>query len=148
MGTGWLGVANLLAVWRTHGLDAIMKEAWDKGIVLAGISAGSICWHAGGTTDSFGKDLQPITNSLGLLPYANGVHYDGEEQRRPLLQKLVSEGVFSEAYATDDGVAIHYINEDFHRAISDTPDKFAYHLTVENGEVVERKLETEVLELS
>ena len=64
----WVGggsVANLLAVWRAHGLDEVFREAWERGIVLAGVSAGSICWHLGGTTDSFGRELRPVTNGLG-----------------------------------------------------------------------------------
>ncbi len=107
----WAGggsVANLLAVWRVHGLDEILREAWENGIVLGGISAGSICWHTGGTTDSFGEDLRPVTNGLGFLPYSNGVHYDSEEQRRPLFHRLIAEGILGEGYATDDGVALHY----------------------------------------
>ena len=82
----WVGggsVANLLAVWRVHGLDRILREVWATGVVLAGVSAGSICWHVGGSTDSFGPDLQAVTDGLGLLPYGNGVHYDSEAQRRP-----------------------------------------------------------------
>ncbi len=107
----WVGggsVANLLAVWRAHGLDAIMREAWEGGVVLAGVSAGSICWHVGGPTDSFGPRLRPVTNGLGLLPYGNGVHYDSEEQRRPLLRQLVGDGVLPRSYATDDSTGILY----------------------------------------
>jgi peptidase E len=107
----WVGggsVANLLAVWRTHGLDDVMREAWEAGIVLAGVSAGSICWHVGGPTDSFGPTLRPVTDGLGLLPYGNGVHYDSEDQRRPLLQQLVGDGVLPTSYATDDHVGILY----------------------------------------
>ena len=69
----WVGggsVANLLAVWRVHGLDEIFRRVWEAGIVLAGVSAGSICWHAGGTTDSFGPELRAVTNGLALLPTA------------------------------------------------------------------------------
>jgi peptidase E len=141
----WVGggsVANLLAVWRTHGLDAILKKAWEAGIILTGQSAGSICWHMGGTTDSFGLDLRPVTNGLGFLPFASGVHYNSEEQRRPLLQKLIGDGTFNEAYATDDGVAIHFLNTDFHQAVSDTPERYAYHLyRNEDGAVIEDKID-------
>jgi len=73
----WVGggsVAGLLAMWRLHGLDELMWEAWTAGVVLGGVSAGSLCWHVGGTTDSFGPELRPVTNGLGLLPYSNGVH--------------------------------------------------------------------------
>jgi len=80
------------AVGRVHGVDQVMREAWDAGVVLGGVSAGSICWHQGGTTDSFGPDLRAVTDGLALLPYANGVHYDSEEQRRPLLHRLVGDG--------------------------------------------------------
>ena len=112
----WVGggsVANLLAVWRVHGLDAILREAWERGVVLAGVSAGSICWHVGGTTDSFGAELRPVTNGLGFLPYSNGVHYDSEARRRPLFQQLIADGTLPEGYATDDGTALHYIGDPF-----------------------------------
>ena len=91
----WVGggiVANLLAVWRVHGLDDMLRECWEAGVVLGGVSAGSICWHVGGTTDSFGPRPAPLPDGLGLLPYGNGVHYDSEEQRRPLLHRLVGDG--------------------------------------------------------
>ena len=91
----WVGggsVANLLALWRLHGLDQSFRQAWEAGVVLSGVSAGSICWHVGGTTDSFGPDLRPVTNGLAFLPYSNGVHYDSEAQRRPLYQRLVADG--------------------------------------------------------
>ena len=107
----WVGggsVANLLAVWRAHGLDTVMREVWQAGIVLAGVSAGSICWHVGGPTDSFGPQLRPVTDALGLLPYGNAVHYDNEEQRRPLLHRLVGEGVLPRSYATDDQTGVLY----------------------------------------
>jgi len=107
----WVGggsVANLLAVWRVHGLPDVMREAWESGVILAGVSAGSICWHVGGPTDSFGPQLQPVTDGLGLLPYGNGVHYDSEEQRRPVLHRLVTDQTLPTSYATDDGVGLLY----------------------------------------
>ncbi len=107
----WVGggsVANLLALWRLHGVDAAMREAWESGTILAGVSAGSICWHVGGPTDSFGSTLQPVTNGLAFLPYGNGVHYDCEAQRRPLLTRLVADGVLPTSYATDDHIGILY----------------------------------------
>ena len=108
----WVGggsVANLLALWRLHGVDSAMREAWENGVILSGVSAGSICWHTGGTTDSFGQTLRPVTNGLALLPYANGVHYDAEAQRRPLLHSLMRDGVVTPlAYCTDDHVGIWY----------------------------------------
>lgn len=118
----WVGggsVANLLAVWRVHRVDEAMAEAWNKGVILGGVSAGSICWHIGGPTDSFGPQLRVVKNGLGLLPYANGVHYDSEAQRRPLLQQLVTDGEFEVAYATDDRVGILYEGTDPVRVIAD-----------------------------
>src|SRR6476646_10087882 len=76
-------VAGLLAMWHVHGVDAAVRAAWRAGVVLTGVTAGSICWHVGGTTDSFGPDLRPVTNGLALVPFSNGVHYDSEPQRRP-----------------------------------------------------------------
>jgi peptidase E len=107
----WVGggsVANLLACWRVHGVDAAVRDAWERGVVLAGVSAGSICWHVGGTTDSYGPDLRPVTDGLALLPYGNGVHYDNEEQRRPLVQSLVADGTLPLTYCTDDYVGLLY----------------------------------------
>lgn len=144
----WVGggsVANLLAVWRVHGLDKVLRQAWEQGIVLAGQSAGSICWHVGGTTDSFGENLHPVTNGLGFLPYGNGVHYDAHPQRRTLLQELVAEAALPESYATDDGVALHYIDESFNKAVADTPNKFAYHIRKTDAGVEETKIEAELL---
>ena len=125
----WVGggsVVNLLAVWRAHGLDRILHECWQAGIVLGGVSAGSLCWHVGGTTDSFGPQLQPIMNGLGWLPFANGVHYDSEPQRRPLLESLVAQDRLPTAYATDDGVGLVYRDTEMTEAVADTQDKFAY----------------------
>lgn len=140
----WVGggsVANLLAVWRTHGLDEIFRECWEAGVILGGVSAGSICWHVGGTTDSFGLNLRPVTNGLGFLPYANGVHYDSEAQHRPLLQQLVSGGTLPPvAYATDDGVGILYEGTAVADIVTDRPGADAYRLERTPSSVEERPL--------
>ena len=119
----WVGggsVANLLALWSLHGVDTAMREAWEKGVILGGVSAGSLCWHVGGTTDSFGPQLQPVTNGLQLLPYGNGVHYDSEEQRRPLLHELVRTGVLPElSFATDDHVGLWYEGTELAAVVAD-----------------------------
>ena len=121
----WVGggsVANLLALWRLHGVDVAMRAAWEAGVILAGVSAGSLCWHVGGTTDSFGPTLRAIDTGLALVPYANGVHYDSEPQRRPLLHRLVAEGVLPPlAYATDDHVGVWYHDDEFERVVADQP---------------------------
>jgi peptidase E len=135
-------VAGLLAMWRLHGVDAAMRAAWQAGVVLTGISAGSICWHVGGTTDSFGPDLRPVTDGLALVPYSNGVHYDSEEQRRPLFQRLVGDGTLPPGYATDDGAGVLYRGTDFVEAISERDGAAAYFVTSEEGRAVETKLDT------
>jgi peptidase E len=144
----WVGggsVANLLAVWRVHRVDEAMAEAWNKGVILGGVSAGSICWHIGGATDSFGPTLQPISNGLGLIPYANGVHYDSEAQRRPLIHSLVGDGTFGTAYCTDDRVGILYEDTEPVRVITDLAvdpltGPAAYRVERVGGEVVETRL--------
>jgi len=142
----WVGggsVANLLSLWRLHQVDLAMEAAWNKGTVLGGVSAGSICWHAGGPTDSFGPTLVPVTNGLGLLPFGNGVHYDSEAQRRPLLHELIAQQTYSHAYATDDRAAVVYRGIDPVEVVTDTPDSTAnaYRVELIDGEVVETVLQ-------
>jgi len=138
-------VANLLALWRLHGLDEVFRQAWESGVVLAGVSAGSICWHLGGTTDSFGPDLRPVTNGLGFLPYANGVHYDGEEQRRPKFHQFVAEGILPGGYATDDGAGLVYRGTELAEAVAEIPGQAAYQVSLDDGEVREERLDTRLL---
>ncbi|MGH3427790.1 MAG: Type 1 glutamine amidotransferase-like domain-containing protein, partial [Mycobacteriales bacterium] len=115
---------------------------WQAGVVLAGVSAGSICWHGGGVTDSFGPELRAVTDGLGLLPYANGVHYDSEAQRRPLLQRLVADKTLPEAYATDDGVGLLYRGTEFVEALAERPGAAAYHvIRGDDGKAVETRIE-------
>jgi peptidase E len=138
----WVGggsVANLLAVWRVHGVDLAARDAWERGVVLGGVSAGSICWHVGGPTDSFGPELKTVTNSLGFLPWGNGVHYDTEAGRRPLLQSLVANETLPRSFATDDHAGIIYQGIDPIEVIVDSAKSEAKAYLVEkvNGEVVE-----------
>lgn len=144
----WVGggsVANLLAVWRVHGLDEVFREVWQAGVVLSGVSAGSLCWHVGGTTDSFGPELRPVTDGLALLPYGNGVHYDSEPGRRPLLQRLVGDGTLPTSYATDDGVGLHYRGTDLVEAVTEEPGKRAYLVERTPTGVTETPLDTRLL---
>jgi peptidase E len=144
----WVGggsVVNLLAVWKAHNLDSLLRQAWIDGTVLAGVSAGSICWHMGGPTDSYGKELQPAFEGLGLLPYGNGVHYDSEKQRRPLVHELVANGSLPTTYATDDRIGILYQDTTAIEVVTDLdtnePDgPAAYRIELVDGEVVETRL--------
>jgi len=134
-------VANLLAVWRVHGLDAILRRVWEAGVVLAGVSAGSICWYEGGTTDSFGPDLRAVTNGLGLLPYGNGVHYDSEARRRPLVHRLVADGTLPTTHCTDDGVGLVYRGTALVEAVTERGGQGAYVVRREGDTAVEERLE-------
>jgi peptidase E len=132
-------VANMLAVWRVHGLDVIMRKAWQAGIVLAGSSAGGICWFEGGTTDSFGRDLRAFTDGLGLLPGSFCPHYNSEPGRRPLYQRLIAGGALPGGIACDDGAAAHFTDDTLTELIADRQSAAAYR--VEPG-LPEARLET------
>jgi peptidase E len=135
-------VAGLLAMWRLHGVDAAMRRAWEAGVVLTGVSAGSICWHVGGTTDSFGPDLRAVTDGLALVPFSNGVHYDTEEQRRPAFQRLIADGTLPAGYATDDGVGVLYRGAKFLEAVREVDDAAAYWVEGVDGGAQESRLDT------
>ena len=137
-------VANLLAVWRVHDLDQIFRRVWQSGVVLAGVSAGSICWHMGGTTDSFGPGLRAVTNGLALLPYGNGVHYDSEAERRPLVHSLVADGTLPATYCTDDGAGLVYRGTELVEVVSETDGAAGYLVTRDEatGTAVEQRLPT------
>jgi len=137
--------ANLLALWRLHGLDAALHDAWQAGVVLMGVSAGSLCWHVGGTTDSFGLPLHAVTNALGWLPYSNSPHHDAEPERRPLIHKLVADGTLPSAYATDNGAGLIYHGVDLHEAITEMPGALAYEIHREGDTARETPLPTRVL---
>jgi len=143
----WGGsVAGLLAMWELHGVGEAMREAWQAGVVLTGVSAGSICWHVGGTTDSFGPDLQAVDNGLALVPFSNGVHYDSEEQRRPLYHQLVADGTLPAGYATDDGVGVLYRGTEFVAAYAEKDRAGAYFVERgPGGAAVETELDVQRL---
>lgn len=144
----WVGggsVANLLAVWRVHGLDDVFRRVWQAGVVLAGVSAGSICWHVGGTTDSFGPELRAVTDGLALLPYGNGVHYDSEAGRRPLVHQLVADGTLPATYCSDDGVGLVYRGTELEEAVTEVAGKGAYLVRRGREGVVEDRIEPRLL---
>ncbi|MBM6404082.1 peptidase E [Phycicoccus sp. CSK15P-2] len=142
----WVGggsVANLLAVWAVHDLGPALRAAWQSGVVLSGVSAGSICWYVGGTTDSFGPELRAVTNGLALLPYGNGVHYDSEARRRPLVHRLVADGTLPETHCTDDGVGLVYHGTELVEAVAERDAPAAAYRVVRDGDAaVEERLGT------
>lgn len=133
-------VAGLMVLWRLHGVDAILREAWAAGVVLFGVSAGSLCWHSGGTTDSYGPELRPWTDGLALVPGSNCPHYDSESRRRPLYQRLVREGALAAGYAADDHVGLHYVGTRLHEAVTDREGGSAWRVDVDVETRVEARL--------
>ncbi|KRC47240.1 peptidase [Leifsonia sp. Root227] len=121
-------LVNLLAVWRAHGLDAVFREAWQAGVVLAGGSAGALCWHSGGTTASFGPQIDAVPDGLGLLSESLGVHYDSDPNRRVAHRAAVAAGTLPEGYALDEGVGIVYAGTSVVDVIAERAGQFAWRV--------------------
>jgi dipeptidase E len=119
--------ANLLAIWRAHGFDRIVREAWEAGVVLTGGSAGMICWYEACVTDSFGLQLEGLRDGLGFLPGSACPHYDGEQLRRPRYRELV-DGGFPPGIAADDGVALRYEGTELAEIVTARPGARAYRV--------------------
>lgn len=135
---------SMLAVWRDWAMPEILREAWESEIVLAGVSAGAICWFEAGLTDSWAEQLFPMS-CLGLLSGACCPHYDGEAERRPALHHLVAQRALPPALALDDGVAAHFIGTDLVRIVSSRPNAKAYRVQAEADKAVETVLLVEHL---
>jgi len=134
---------NLLAIWRAHDLDRILVEAWEQGIVLAGLSAGAMCWFEGGVTKSAGPP-EPIAG-LGLLPGSLSVHADGEPERLPVFLDAVRRGALAGGWAADDGVGLLFRGRELERVVSSRPGAAALRADAVDGELVRRRLEPELL---
>lgn len=135
--------AHLLALWRAHGLDQLLREAWQRGAVLCGVSAGMNCWFAASITDSFG-DLAVLDDGLGLLEGSACPHYDGEEGRRAAFHRAISDGL-SAGYAADDGVGLHFVGRELMAAVSSRPGANAYRVALVAGQVSEEVVPTRFL---
>ena len=135
--------ANLLAMWRMHGLDKLLREAWMRGAILCGVSAGMICWFRGGVTDSFG-DLEALSDGLGLIDATACPHYDGEETRRPTYHRLIGNGL-QWGYAADDGAALHFQGTELLEVVSSQAAAAAYRVELVDGRVVESRLQARFL---
>ena len=127
---------SMLAVWKDWGLDLILKEAYERGVIMCGVSAGAICWFEEGVTDSWSEELK-VMDCLGFVKGACCPHYDEEPQRRPSLSKFLTEGVMQSCYAVDGGCALHIENEQEYKAVVFAKDKNAYCVDLENDEVKE-----------
>ncbi|WP_113928575.1 peptidase E [Bacillus sp. P14.5] len=132
---------NLMALWREWKLDIYLKEALAKGVILSGLSAGSICWFEEGVTDSYGEGLEPI-NGLGFIKGSHCPHYDGEVERRPSYIKLITQSRLKAGYAADDGAALHFIDGNLVKAVSLRPHASAYFVEESGGEADQRIINT------
>ena len=135
---------NLLALWREWRLDKLLRKAWQHGVVLGGISAGSMCWFEEGLTDSVPGGFRPLV-CLGFLTGSNCPHYDSEPARRPVYERLIAEGKLSAGIATDDGVALHYVGRKLVRVVSSRPDKAAYRVRRVAGTAREQRIDASYL---
>jgi dipeptidase E len=132
---------NLLAIWRLHGVDRLLRDAHRRGAVLAGSSAGSLCWFESGVTDSFGPSLGPFEGGLGLVPGSNCPHYDAEPRRRPVYQHLVMSGTLPNGYAADDGAALVFDGPDLREVVSWRAGATGYRVErTSDGAVIEEAL--------
>ena len=137
---------NMMAIWRLHGVDRALRRAWDDGIVLTGLSAGSLCWFETGTTDSFGPQLAVLSAGLGLIPGSHSPHYDGEPTRRPFYQRLVREGALPAGFAADDGAALVFLGTELTEVVASRPNARGYRVERgADGEVIETELPTRYL---
>ncbi len=132
---------SMLALWTEWGLDVILRKAWEKGVLLTGLSAGSICWFEQGLTDSYGDVLQPL-KCLGFLKGSNCPHYDSEAARRPTFHKYILAADMLAGYAADDGVALHFSGTELKQAVSSRPHSRAYYVNTKDGTPVEQEVHT------
>lgn len=138
--------ANMLAIWRLHGVDRALKRAWESGVVLAGSSAGANCWFEASITDSFGPGLAPLKDGLKLLRGSFCPHYDSESLRRPRYGELVGAGELPAGYAADDGVALLFDGRDLAEVVASLPGSSAFRVERARGNsVTEEGLRPRVL---
>ncbi len=131
---------SMLALWREWGIDAILREAWESEIVLAGLSAGSLCWFEEGISDYLPGEMNRI-ECLGLLPGSHAPHYDGEADRRPVYRNLIASGEMKPGIAADDGVALHYVGTDLMAVVSSRSAAWAWSVFREGERATEERIE-------
>jgi peptidase E len=129
--------ANMLAIWRVHGVDEALREAWARGAVLGGGSAGANCWFDASITDSFGPALAPLTDGLGLLTGSFCPHYDSEERRRPVYRDLVAGGSLPPGIACDDAAAALYEGTELAELVASGADARAFRVTTAGEEALD-----------
>ena len=135
---------NQQAIWKAQGIDVVLRQAWDRGIVLGGASAGSLCWFEEGTTDSRPKELT-IVQGLGFLKGSHSPHYDGEKDRRPLYQQLILSGKMKPGYACDNNAGIYFEDNAVKRVVHTRREAKVYYVSMVNGKINERVMEPELI---
>jgi peptidase E len=135
---------NQQAIWKAQGVDVILRQAWDQGIVLGGASAGSLCWFEEGTTDSRPKELSTV-KCLGFLKGSHSPHYDREPGRRPLYQKLIGSGQMKPGWACDNDAGIYFEVNEVKRVVHTRKEAKVYYVSVVDGKVVEKPYEPEMI---
>jgi dipeptidase E len=134
---------NLLAIWRVHGLDRLLRDAWERGVVLAGLSAGAMCWFEGGVTTSSGAP--EATPGLGFLPGSLSVHADAQPGRRRVYLEAVASGELSPGWLADDGVALLFRDMALERVVSARPGARAGRVDLVDGRPVETPIEPDLI---
>lgn len=135
---------NQMAIWKAQGIDLVMKQAWDKGIVLGGASAGSLCWFEEGTTDSRPKELTTV-KCLGFLKGSHSPHYDREKDRRPLYQKMIGSGEMLPGYACDNDAGIYFEDNVVKRVVATRAEAKVYRVSRVGDQAVETVIEPELI---
>ena len=135
---------NQQAIWRAQGIDEVLREAWNRGIVLGGASAGSLCWFEEGTTDSRPQEVTKV-ECLGFLRGSHSPHYDAEAVRRPTYHRMIASGQLKPGYACDNDAGIHFVDNEVRKVLRTREDARVYYVEMEGGEVVETELPGELI---
>jgi peptidase E len=137
--------ANMLAIWRTHGVDRALKDAWERGVILAGPSAGAVCWFEAGTTDSFGPEIGALRDGMRFLKGSFCPHYDSESLRRPRYEQLVGSGSLPDGYAADDSVGLLFAGRELAEVVAVLPETRAFRVERTRGGVEETPIRPKIL---
>jgi dipeptidase E len=135
---------NMMAIWKAQGIDTVLKKAYNKGIILSGGSAGSLCWFTGGSTDSRPKELS-LVECLGFLDYSHSPHYHAEAARRPLYHNYILKGILKAGYACDDRAGLLFINGLMKKAVSLDANNNSYFVSVVDGKIKEELIPAEII---
>ncbi len=135
-------VVSLLGVWRAHGIDRVLHEAWEAGVILCGLSAGSLCWFAEAVSGFHGEPRR--VEGLGLLPFSNCVHFEPGSSRRIAYHGFLRDGMLP-GYAAGDGAALHFTGAELSRVVASRPEARGYRLDLIDGAVVETRIATAFL---